>query len=82
MQTLLILLALASSVTNPLIKQRADPHVYRDVSGTYYLTATVPEYDRIVLRAVQDDRGTRAGTRASDLAQARLRPHGGAHLGA
>ena len=51
MQTLLILLALASSVTNPLIEQRADPHVYRDVSGTYYLTATVPEYDRIVLRA-------------------------------
>jgi GH43 family beta-xylosidase len=43
----------AETVTNPLIKQRADPHVYRDASGTYYLTTTVPEYDRIVLRAAK-----------------------------
>ena len=36
--------------TNPLIRQRADPQVYRDVLGQYYATGTVPEYDRIVLR--------------------------------
>lgn len=35
---------------NPLILQRADPHVFRHSDGHYYLTATVPEYDRIVLR--------------------------------
>ncbi len=35
---------------NPLIQQRADPHVFRHSDGHYYLTATVPEYDRIVLR--------------------------------
>jgi GH43 family beta-xylosidase len=44
--------ACAETVTNPLIEQRADPHVYRD-SGTYYLTTTVPEYDRIVLRSAK-----------------------------
>ncbi|HKE95070.1 MAG TPA: glycoside hydrolase family 43 protein [Povalibacter sp.] len=38
------------SATNPLILQRADPHVFRHRDGTYYMTATVPEYDRIVLR--------------------------------
>jgi hypothetical protein len=37
------------SWTNPLVLQRADPHVtYHD--GTYLLIATVPEYDRIELR--------------------------------
>jgi GH43 family beta-xylosidase len=37
-------------VVNPLIQQRADPHVFRHSDGQYYFTATVPEYDRIVLR--------------------------------
>lgn len=32
------------------IPQRADPYVYRHTDGTYYFTASVPEYDRIVLR--------------------------------
>ncbi len=32
------------------IPQRADPYVYRHMDGTYYFTASVPEYDRIVLR--------------------------------
>ena len=31
------------------IPQRADPYVYRHTDGTYYFTASVPEYDRIVL---------------------------------
>jgi GH43 family beta-xylosidase len=34
----------------PLILQRADPHISRHADGQYYFTASVPEYDRIVLR--------------------------------
>lgn len=34
----------------PWIMQRADPYVYRHTDGTYYFTASVLEYDRIVLR--------------------------------
>ena len=34
----------------PFIEQRADPYIYRHTDGTYYFTASVPEYDRIVLR--------------------------------
>ena len=34
----------------PWIEQRADPYVYRHTDGTFYFTASVPEYDRIVLR--------------------------------
>ncbi|MFV2114675.1 family 43 glycosylhydrolase [Micromonospora sp. LOL_025] len=36
--------------TNPLATQRADPHIVRHTDGYYYMTATVPQYDRIVLR--------------------------------
>ena len=34
----------------PFIIQRADPYIYRHSDGTFYFTASVPEYDRIVLR--------------------------------
>lgn len=34
----------------PWILQRADPYIYRHTDGNYYFTASVPEYDRIVLR--------------------------------
>ncbi len=34
----------------PWILQRADPFVCRDGQGRYYFTASVPAYDRIVLR--------------------------------
>lgn len=34
----------------PLIAQRADPYVYRHTDGAYYFTASVPAYDRIILR--------------------------------
>ena len=37
----------------PWILQRADPYVYRHTDGTYYFTASVPEYDKIVLRRSQ-----------------------------
>lgn len=43
------LIAPSASWTNPLVVQRADPHVtYHD--GHYLMTATVPEYDRLELR--------------------------------
>ncbi len=35
---------------NPIVKQRADPWVLKTDDGTYYFIATVPEYDRIILR--------------------------------
>jgi len=34
----------------PLIRQRADPHIYRHTDGFYYFMGTVPEYDRLELR--------------------------------
>ncbi|MEG3178616.1 family 43 glycosylhydrolase [Sphingomonas sp. RB3P16] len=35
---------------NPLVRQRADAQVFRHSDGFYYLTGSVPEYDRLVLR--------------------------------
>ncbi len=36
--------------SNPLIEQRADPYILKHTDGYYYFTASVPEYDRIILR--------------------------------
>jgi GH43 family beta-xylosidase len=46
----LALPAAALDFANPLVLQRADPHVALHSDGWYYYTATVPEYDRIELR--------------------------------
>ena len=35
---------------NPLVKQRADAQLFRHEDGYYYMTGSVPEYDRLVLR--------------------------------
>ena len=43
----------------PLIEQRADPYIYRHTDGTYYFTASVPSYDRIVLRCADTIDGLR-----------------------
>jgi GH43 family beta-xylosidase len=40
----------AVAYTNPLVNQRADTQIYKHTDGYYYMTATVPEYDRLVLR--------------------------------
>ncbi|WP_432031192.1 family 43 glycosylhydrolase [Streptomyces antibioticus] len=40
----------AVTYTNPIAARRADPHIVRHTDGHYYFTATVPAYDRIVLR--------------------------------
>lgn len=42
---------------NPLAEQRADPWVHKADDGIYYLIATVPEYDRIVLRKANNING-------------------------
>lgn len=34
----------------PWIEQRADPYVYRHTDGCYYFTASVPSYDKIIIR--------------------------------
>lgn len=41
---------LITEYNEPFIIQRADPYVYRHTDGSYYFTASVPEYDKIVLR--------------------------------
>jgi GH43 family beta-xylosidase len=46
------------SWTNPLVLQRADPHVTLH-GGEYLMTATVPEYDRIELRRAKTLDGLR-----------------------
>ena len=40
----------AVTFTNPIAQQRADPHIFKHTDGYYYFTATVPAYDRIVMR--------------------------------
>ena len=42
--------ARAGAIVNPLVRQRADAQVFRHTDGWYYLTGSVPEYDRLVLR--------------------------------
>ncbi|WNG41445.1 family 43 glycosylhydrolase [Archangium violaceum] len=49
--------AAAPQYTNPLIQQRADPHIYKHTDGYYYFTASVPEYDRIILRRAKTIQG-------------------------
>ncbi|MDQ0231200.1 family 43 glycosylhydrolase [Metabacillus malikii] len=45
------------SYSNPLIEQRADPHIYKHTDGYYYYTASVPEYNRIILRRAKTIQG-------------------------
>ena len=39
-----------SNYPNPLIEQRADPHIWLHNDGNYYFIASVPEYDRLEIR--------------------------------
>ncbi|HEV2782261.1 MAG TPA: family 43 glycosylhydrolase [Actinophytocola sp.] len=40
----------ALTTRNPLVEQRADPFITPRIDGMYYLTGSVPEYDRVVVR--------------------------------
>lgn len=44
----------------PFILQRADPFVCRGADGTWYFTASYPDYDRILLRASDTMEGLRS----------------------
>lgn len=44
----------------PWILQRADPYIYKHCDGNYYFTASVPAYDRIVLRRADSLLGLQA----------------------
>ncbi|GAP49604.1 alpha-N-arabinofuranosidase [Streptomyces azureus] len=46
--------------TNPIAEKRADPHIFKHTDGYYYFTATVPEYDRIVLRRATTIQGLKS----------------------
>ena len=46
----------------PFIPQRADPYVCRDDDGSYYFTASVPEYDRIMLRCSNTVQGLKTAS--------------------
>lgn len=47
----------ALEFNNPIAEQRADPWVFKTDDGMYYLIATVPEYDRIVIRKANSING-------------------------
>lgn len=40
----------ARTFVNPLVRQRADAQIFRHTDGDYYMTASVPEYDRLIIR--------------------------------
>ena len=42
---------------NPIAIKRADPFIYKHSDGVYYFTASVPEYDRIEIRASKTIQG-------------------------
>jgi GH43 family beta-xylosidase len=42
--------AAASAYPNPLVEQRADPHLTHHTDGWFYFMGTVPEYDRLAIR--------------------------------
>ncbi len=50
---------LLTEFNTPFIEQRADPYVYCK-DGKYYFTASVPAYDRIVLRCADSLHGLRS----------------------
>ncbi|KAM0272293.1 hypothetical protein ACHAQH_008718 [Verticillium albo-atrum] len=45
------------SYNNVLIHQRADPQIVKHTDGWYYFTASVPEYDRVILRRSETIQG-------------------------
>lgn len=49
---------------NPLVKQRADAQIFRHDDGYYYMTGSVPEYDRLVLRRSKTIAGLATATEA------------------
>lgn len=47
----------AVSYNNTLALQRADPQIIKHTDGWYYFTATVPDYDQVILRRAETIQG-------------------------
>jgi GH43 family beta-xylosidase len=61
---------------NPLVRQRADAQIFRH-DGNYYMTASVPEYDRLIIRRAS----TLAGLSTAEEAVVWRRPTSGRMAG-
>jgi GH43 family beta-xylosidase len=61
---------------NPLVRQRADAQIFRH-DGHYYMTASVPEYDRLIIRRAP----TLAGLSTAEEAVVWRRPASGRMAG-
>jgi GH43 family beta-xylosidase len=61
---------------NPLVRQRADAQIFRH-DGVYYMTASVPEYDRLIIRRSS----TLAGLSAAEETAVWRRPASGRMAG-
>lgn len=59
--------------TNPIVPQRADPHVFLHDDGYYYMAATVPSFDRVELRRAR----TIGGLATAEPKVVWTRPSGG-----
>ncbi|KAI9904442.1 hypothetical protein N3K66_000971 [Trichothecium roseum] len=51
--------SLPATYNNTLAEQRADPHIIKHDDGWYYMTATVPAYDQVVIRRAETIDGLR-----------------------
>lgn len=60
----------AAPLLNPVVRQRADAQVFKHTDGYYYLTGSVPEYDRLIVRRSR----TLAGLATADEAVIWRRP--------
>lgn len=69
-------LTASAAVKNPLVHQRADAQILRH-DGNYYMTASVPEYDRLILRRAP----TIAGLSAAEETVVWRRPASGRMAG-
>lgn len=49
------------NINNPVVFQRADPHIYLHTDGYYYMTASVPAYDGIEIRRAKTIEGLEKG---------------------
>lgn len=66
----------AAAAENPLVRQRADAQIFRH-DGNYYMTASVPEYDRLIIRRAP----TLAGLSTAEEAVVWRRPASGRMAG-
>lgn len=57
--------AKASKIVNPLVLQRADAQIFRHSDGWYYMMASVPEFDRLVIRRAKTIAGLSAAKEAT-----------------